>query len=136
MKHPFSVDHLDHVAIRVKDPQASIEWYSKVLGLRALHVDDWGEFPVFLLAGRTGIALFPAHLEDAEHPRESLNVQIEHFAFHVSNEEFVKARAHYENLGIDYRFRDHTHFYSIYTRDPDGHEVELTTLLTEGLYEV
>lgn len=54
-------------------------------------------------------------------------VKIDHFAFNVDRENFDLARQHYDALGIEYNFQDHIFFHSIYTLDPDGHKVELTT---------
>jgi len=61
----------------------------------------------------------------------SKNVKIDHFAFNVSREDFEKAQAHFKALQLDYEFQDHHYFYSIYTRDPDGHTVELTTIVVD-----
>ena len=82
-----------------------------------------------MLAGKTGIALFPANIDDPELPAHSRNVKLDHFAFQVSAEAFAKAQAHYEELGLTYDFQDHQYFHSIYTKDPDGHTVEVTTLV-------
>ena len=60
----FSIDYLDHVAIRVKNIDASARWYENVLGLTRKEVPEWGDYPIFLLTGKTGIALFPATLDD------------------------------------------------------------------------
>ena len=125
----FKINFLDHVAIRVRDMEASADWYQRVLGLKKYQVPEWGDFPVFLLADRSGIALFPANTEDSELDPKSKNVRIDHFAFNLSNEDFGRAKQHYESLGIKYHFQDHTYFHSIYTKDPDGHMVELTTLV-------
>lgn len=130
---PFTLDELDHVAIRVKDMDFSADWYAQVLGLKKTIFPKWGAYPIFLLAGKTGVALFPAHENDTLLDAKSLNVKIDHFAFHVSQENFKKARAHYEALGLNYRFVDHGYFLSIYTFDPDGHEVELTSITSEGV---
>lgn len=127
----FTIDYLDHVAIRVKDLEVSASWYEKVLGLKRKEIPEWGAYPIFLLAGRTGIALFPATLEDAALDPMSKNVKIDHFAFHVSEENFAKARKKYNTLQLAYTFTDHFHFHSIYTKDPDGHTVELTTIVVE-----
>lgn len=127
----FKINFLDHVAIRVKDMDASAKWYNEVLGLEIVKVPEWGDYPIFLLAGPTGIALFPANPEEPEVPLRSKNVIIDHFAFNVDNDAFAIARSKYESLGIEYDFQDHVIFHSIYTKDPDGHIVELTTIITE-----
>jgi catechol 2,3-dioxygenase-like lactoylglutathione lyase family enzyme len=128
MKH-FNLNFIDHVAIRVKDPQKSIGWYEKVLGLEVGDFPEWKNYPVFMSSGRFGLAIFPAITSDPEFNMSSKNSKIDHFAFNVTNEDFVKARAHYESLGIEFHFQDHYYFHSIYTKDPDGHIVELTTLI-------
>lgn len=125
----FEIEFLDHVAIRVKDLEISTRWYVKVLGLKKYQVNEWGPFPIFLLSGKTGIALFPANVKDPDLDPNSRNIKIDHFAFNVSNDNFNKARSHYDKLEIKYEFIDHIFFHSLYTLDPDGHTVELTTLV-------
>ena len=71
----FKLDFLDHVAINVKDMNASVAWYSKVLGLKRYQLEKWGEFPIFMLSGKTGIALFPANTNDSELDSASKNVK-------------------------------------------------------------
>lgn len=127
----FKLDFLDHVAIRVKDIDASVAWYQKVLGLKRYQLPKWGDFPIFMLSGKTGIALFPANTNDSKLDTTSKNVKIDHFAFQVSQDAFSKAQLHYQDLGLTYSFQDHHYFHSIYTKDLDGHVVELTTLVVE-----
>lgn len=124
----FQIGFLDHVAIRAKDIEVSAKWYEDVLGLKRYRLKEWGPFPLFLLSGRSGVAIFPANGSDPKIPI-SKNVRIDHFAFNVTSENFELARKRYEEMGIEYRFEDHHYFHSIYTRDPDGHEVELTTIV-------
>ena len=126
---PFNINFLDHVAIRVKDIQTSINWYSKVLGLHLYQLKEWGDYPVFMLSGKSGIAIFPANLEDETIPKTSRNVKIDHFSFNVSNGDFNKAKTYFNEIQVDFSFMDHTYFHSIYLKDPDNHTVELTTLL-------
>ena len=124
----IAIEFLDHVAIRVADMETSARWYEKVLGLKRYQLPEWGDFPIFLLSGKSGIALFPANTADVEIDPASKNVKIDHFAFHVTRENFQRARVKYDDLDLEYHIQDHIYFDSIYTRDPDGHTVELTTL--------
>lgn len=131
MSHKIKLDFLDHVAIRVKDLEVSANWYEKVLGLKRYQLPKWGGFPIFMLSHKTGVALFPANIADKPIDSSSKNVKIDHFAFNVSNENFEKAKKHYAELGLDFNIQDHHYFHSIYTKDPDGHTVELTTIVVD-----
>lgn len=128
MTNNIEIEFLDHVAIRVADMEASAEWYEKVLGLKRYKLPEWGDFPIFLLSGKSGIALFPADTTDINIEPTSKNVKIDHFAFNVTNENFEKAKKRYVELNLEFNIQDHYYFDSIYTKDPDGHIVELTTL--------
>jgi catechol 2,3-dioxygenase-like lactoylglutathione lyase family enzyme len=94
-EHKIELEFLDHVAIRVADMEASAIWYEKVLGLKRYQLPEWGDFPIFLLAGKSGIALFPADTTDTKGEPTSKNVKIDHFAFNVTNENFEKAKKRY-----------------------------------------
>lgn len=124
----IEIAFLDHVAIRVKELEVSARWYEQVLGLKRYQLPEWGAFPIFLLAGKSGVALFPAHDADPVQDATSRNVKIDHFAFQVSREQFKNAIKRYEALNLEFSIQDHHYFDSIYTLDPDGHTVELTTL--------
>ncbi len=127
----FKIEFLDHVAIRVKDILASARWYEKVLGLKTYRLPEWGEFPIFMLSNKTGIALFPAKTDDVKLEATSQNVKIDHLAFNVTGENFEKAKKRFDELGLEYEFQDHFYFHSIYTKDLDGHTVELTTIVVD-----
>ena len=127
-EHKIEISFLDHVAIRVSDMEVSALWYERVLGLKRYKLPKWGDFPIFLLSGKSGIALFPANATDTKLDPTSKNVKIDHFAFNVTKENFEKAKKRYTELSLDFDIQDHHYFDSIYTKDPDGHTVELTTI--------
>tara|TARA_Y100000385_G_C13008611_1_gene600629 strand:- start:121 stop:543 length:423 start_codon:yes stop_codon:yes gene_type:complete len=132
-ENKIEIEFLDHVAIRVADMKASTRWYTKVLGLKKYKLPEWGDFPIFLLSGKSGIALFPANTTDTELKPTSRNVKIDHFAFNVTKENFEKAKKRYTELNLEFNIQDHYYFDSIYTKDLDGHTVELTTIKVDEL---
>jgi catechol 2,3-dioxygenase-like lactoylglutathione lyase family enzyme len=127
----FDINFLDHVAIRVKDMDVSIAWYARVMGLKQYRLEEWGDFPVFMLAGKSGVAIFPANMDHEKLNPLSRNVKIDHFAFNVSNEDFKKAQLYFNEINQQFEFQDHHYFHSIYLKDPDNHKVELTTILVD-----
>ena len=120
----FAIECLDHVAILVNDLEVSAKWYEKVLGLKKYQLPEWREFPIFMLSGKSGIALFPAKLE-----KVTPDLKVDHFAFNVTNKNFERAKKKYAQLNLEFSIRDHHYFHSIYTKDPDGYTVELTTIM-------
>lgn len=124
----FQIEFLDHVAIRVADVEASARWYQEVLGLKRYQLPKWGDIPIFMLSGKSGIAIFPADTTDTKLEQSSKNVKIDHFAFNVTRENFEIAKRRYAELNLEFNIQDHHYFDSIYTQDPDGHMVELTTI--------
>lgn len=97
----FKIENIDHVAIMASNPEESIKWYTEVIGLNEIRAQAWGDFPVFMVSGETGVAIFPA------------------------------AKKTFKTSNIPFQFKDHTYFHSMYLKDPDNHTVELTTLLVD-----
>ena len=125
----FKIEGLDHVAIRVKDMERSAKWYEQVLGLKRLTPEKWDESPIFLMAGQTGVALFPANFEEPVKFTGAKSVKIDHFAFRLSENDMERAIEKLKELEVKYHVQNHHYFHSIFMTDPDGHGVELTTLI-------
>lgn len=81
-----------------------------------------------MLAGESGVALFPAASSDPEtvrDPRDTITMR--HFAFRVDRDNFKRAEERMRWAGVEFRHEDHGVSHSIYIRDPDGHEIEITS---------
>ena len=122
-----NVQHIDHVAIAVRDIPRSIEWYTKMLGLE--HRPMWEGEPQMLYAGETAIALFNVEGKGIEMSREekAQRLTVQHFAFRADRVNFDGAQEGFREQGIEFRFADHGVCHSIYLNDPDGHTIEITT---------
>jgi catechol 2,3-dioxygenase-like lactoylglutathione lyase family enzyme len=116
---------IDHIAMGVRDIQRSANWYVDVLGFERLYEGAWNGVPTFIGKGNTGIALFPAS-HDAK-PSGHREIRMLHLAFRANRENFFAAQQELKTRGIKFEFQDHEISHSIYFRDPDGHQLEITT---------
>jgi catechol 2,3-dioxygenase-like lactoylglutathione lyase family enzyme len=105
--------------------ERSIRWYEGVLGLERAFADLWASYPAVLLAGKSGVALFPSRGEPIQTPA-TLNA-IPHIGFVTSRSDFEAAREQLESNGIEYREMDHKVAWSLYLLDPDGYLIGITT---------
>jgi len=124
---PINVQHIDHIALTVRDVEKSAQWYCDVLGLEHQHKGMWGGVPAMLFIGDTGLALFPAKGDDPKPSPTSDTIAMMHFAFRATYQDFLEAQEHLRSLGISFNFQDHDISHSIYFHDPDGHQLEITT---------
>jgi len=123
----IKTEGVDHIAISVKDVEKSIKWYSEILGLERVYSDKWNGVPAFILANGSGLAIFPAGNSRPDTGPATERIDVRHFAFRVDKENFEKAKKLYEEKGFEFDVHDHEICFSIYTKDPDGYIVELTT---------
>ena len=122
----MQLDGIDHVALAVKDVERSVQWYVDILGLARQHEGMWNGIPVFVGKGNTGIAFFPARGGDSKSAPQN-KIRMLHFAFRANRKNFLEAQQELKTRGIKFEFQDHEISHSIYFRDPDGHELEITT---------
>lgn len=123
----FNSTGLDHVAIAVDDVERSRAFYEHVLGFERLY-PEW-DVPLVMGVGETGVAIFheSVHPSAAPAEAEAPGIRILHIAFRVDRDGFDAARSELVEEGVEARFSDHGISHSLYLRDPDGHQVELTT---------
>ena len=122
----MKLEGLDHIALAVREVDAAADWYVEVLGLERQHEGSWDGVPTFVGKGATGIALFPAGAAKASLGKGD-PARILHFAWRADRENFKRAQRELNERGIGFHFEDHGIAHSIYFRDPDGHELEITT---------
>jgi catechol 2,3-dioxygenase-like lactoylglutathione lyase family enzyme len=123
----MQLEGIDHVALGVRDIERSVKWYSEVLGFERIHEGMWNGVPTFIGKGNTGIALFPASTNAKAAPSTRRDIRMLHLAFRTNRDGFLVAQRELEKRGIKFEFQDHEISHSIYFRDPDGHQLEITT---------
>jgi catechol 2,3-dioxygenase-like lactoylglutathione lyase family enzyme len=123
----FKIEALDHVALAVRDVRRSAQWYADVLGFKREHEEFWNGVPVFIGNGTAAIALFPAREETGSMSHDRAALRTLHFAFRADRENFLRAQEDLKKRAIPFDFQDHEISHSIYFRDPDGHEIEITS---------
>lgn len=123
----MQLEGIDHVALGVRDIERSVKWYTEVLGFERIHEGMWNGVPTFIGRGNTGIALFPATSSVKSTPSTGRDIRMLHLAFRTDRDGFLAAQSELENHGIKFEFQDHEISHSIYFRDPDGHQLEITT---------
>ena len=121
----MKLEGIDHIAMGVRDIERSANWYIDILGFDRLHNGMWNGVPTFIGKGNTGIALFPATHEAK--PSAHREIRMLHLAFRANRENFLGAQQELQKRGIKFEFQDHEIAQSIYFRDPDGHQLEITT---------
>ncbi len=122
----MQLEGIDHVAMGVSDVARSAQWYIDVLGFEYRYKDVWDGIPTFIDKGTTAIALFPADAE-ARSTSSPRDIRMLHLAFRATRKNFLAAQEELKHRGIKFEFQDHEISHSIYFRDPDGHELEITT---------
>jgi catechol 2,3-dioxygenase-like lactoylglutathione lyase family enzyme len=123
----FQLEGIDHVALSVRDVERSAQWYIDVLGFERRFEGMWNGVPVFIGKGKTALALFPAKGEAGRASNTTDHIGFLHLAFGASRSEFLNAQGALKERGIAFSFQGHEISDSIYFRDPDGIELEITT---------
>jgi catechol 2,3-dioxygenase-like lactoylglutathione lyase family enzyme len=123
----MKLEGIDHVALAVRDVELSAKWYIDVLGFERKHEGMWNGTPVFIGQGATAIALFPARNHDSKTTARTAKIDMLHLAFRADRRNFLAAQKELKEGGIRFEFQDHEISHSIYFRDPDGHQLEITT---------
>jgi catechol 2,3-dioxygenase-like lactoylglutathione lyase family enzyme len=123
----MQLEGIDHVALAVRDVEQSARWYIDILGFERRYDGMWEGIPTFIGKENTAIALFPIRNGHSKSPARSSGIRMLHLAFRANRENFLGAQQELKKRGIKFEFQDHEISHSIYFRDPDGYELEITT---------
>jgi len=123
----FELEGIDHVAIAVRDVEEAANWFIEVLGFQRRYQGMWDGVPVFVAQGNTALALFPIKDNAQKQPSTHKTSGMLHLALRADHKNFVAAQRDLKNRGIPFHFQDHEISHSIYFRDPNGIELEITT---------
>lgn len=116
---------LDHLVLRCADVEASLAWYTEVLGLAPERVDEWragtAPFPSVRVDSTTIIDLFGA---------EPTGANVDHLCFVLEPADLdaLAGSGRFDVIGdgpVGGLFGAQGLATSLYVRDPDGNTVEL-----------
>jgi len=127
----MQLEGIDHVALEVRDVERAAQWYIEVLGFERRYEGMWHGLPTFIGKGTTAIALFPSRNGVSRTAAQTGKISMLHLAFRATAQSFLAAQGELKDRGIKFEFQDHEISHSIYFRDPDGHELEITTYEVE-----
>ena len=123
MEPSIRVSELDHIVLRCADVERTLAWYTDVLGLAPVRLDEWrrGEapFPSVRINDGTIIDLVVG---------ETIDGRLDHCCVVIEPTDLtaVAASGQFDVLdGPDTRYGARGNGTSLYVRDPDGTVVEL-----------
>jgi catechol-2,3-dioxygenase len=123
----MDLEGIDHVALSVQDVDRAAQWYIDVLGFERRFEGAWNGIPTFIGKGSTAIALFPLREDKSAAQPQPKKRGMLHLAFRADAGNFAVAQSELKQRKIRFEFQDHDISHSIYFRDLDGNELEITT---------
>lgn len=114
---------IDHIALNVRNLEASVGWYSRVFGFVEVH--RWTTTRMIGLGAiRLGLFLRPDAMPVGNVDQ---TITITHVAFLTDRAGLNAAMESLKTLGIPFDPPDDSGIaLSIFVKDPDGHELEIT----------
>ncbi len=130
--HPFSIQHIDHIVLRVTDLQRSIDFYNQVFGAEVVKRNE----PLGLIHLRAGTSMIDLVDLQGELGRKGGGAagaerrNVDHFCLRIEPFDEAALIAHLQTFGLtvakaESRFGAEGKGLSLYCFDPDGNQVEL-----------
>ena len=119
---------IDHVALNVRNLQASMDFYTGILGLRISereHQKPGVEH--FLDCGSSLIGLIQGDLDGGNHGFRDGGFGANHFSIRVHTGQFDRIVSELKMRGVEVKFlKKRERSWSVYFEDPDGNKLEMT----------
>lgn len=122
-------DGVNHLAFIAKDLDATIEFYTKIVGLKLLRIrtldGDAKSTMAFFDLGRGELLAFLRLSNVAEGVKMGIG-GVHHFALTIDRKQYDGFKMRAEENGIEYQTISHEILDSISAKDPNGLEIELS----------
>jgi catechol 2,3-dioxygenase-like lactoylglutathione lyase family enzyme len=118
------VVQLDHIVLRVRDPEASVRWYVEKFGFLVHRLDEFraGTVPF------PSVEIRPGQIIDLDAREEATGTNVSHFAIEIAPADLHALRDSGAFAVIDGPYRRwgaRGPADLVYVTDPDGHMIEL-----------
>jgi catechol 2,3-dioxygenase-like lactoylglutathione lyase family enzyme len=119
---------IDHVALSVKDLAKSLEFYTKVLGMKITERENQKPgVEHFLDCGESLVGLIQGDPAGDHHFLQDGGLGGNHFSFRVRTKDFDRIVDEVKRRGITVTFfKKRERSWSLYFLDPDGNKLEIT----------
>lgn len=119
-----SVKQLDHIVLRVTDPERSVAWYVEKFGFLVHRLEEFraGTVPF------PSVEITPGQIIDLDARKEATGTNLSHFAVEVEVTDFLalKESGVFETIDGPYRrWGARGPADLLYVADPDGNTIEL-----------
>lgn len=132
----INIQGIDHVALNVRDIDKSVEFYTKVLGLRVTQREPSKPgIEYFLDCGPSLIGIIQAKDLNHVHAFANEGLGANHFSFRIHAKDFDAMIKNLEHHGVKIEFaKKREKSWSLYFYDLDGNKLEATSWpLEDGL---
>ena len=122
------VQGIDHVAFNVRDLDKSLEFYTKVIGLKVTEREaSKSGIEYFLDCGSSLLGIIQAKDLGHSHLFANEGLGANHFSFRVHSRDFDPMIAHLEKHHVKIESaKKRAQSWSVYFYDPDGNKLEAT----------
>ena len=119
---------IDHVAISVRDLEKSLEFYTKVIGLKVTEREySKPGVEYFLDCGNALIGLIQGNEAEGKHLLQDGGLGGNHVSFRVETKEFDRVVEEIKKLGLTITYiKKREKSWSVYFLDIDGNKLEMT----------